>query len=99
MKYDSKRARALQTSLYLLGGHRDAMRQWLNKRLSEFLYARMRLKCPCVSILKHSRHHTVVWNPLIHRAVLLSRHRNQITVTLELSCALGYDPSPTRTRG
>ena len=25
-------ARALQTSFYLLGGRRDAMRQWLKKR-------------------------------------------------------------------
>jgi hypothetical protein len=33
----------------------------------------------------------VVWHPLIHRAVLLSRHRNLKTVTLELSCALGYE--------
>ena len=28
MPYDSKRARALQTLFYLLGRHRDAMRQW-----------------------------------------------------------------------
>ena len=54
MKYDSKRARALQTSCYLLGRHRDAMRQWLKKRLSELLYARARLKCLCLSIPKHT---------------------------------------------
>ena len=52
--YDSKRARALQTSFYLLGRHRDAMRQWLKKRLSELLYARARLKCLCLSIPKHT---------------------------------------------
>ena len=44
MSYDFKRACALQTSFYLLGRHRDAMRQWLKKRLSELLYARARLK-------------------------------------------------------
>ena len=43
--YDSKRARAPQISFYLLGRRRDAMRQWLKKRLSELLYARARLKC------------------------------------------------------
>ena len=48
------RARALQTSFYLLGRHRDAMRQWLKKRLSELLYARVRLKCLCLSIPKHT---------------------------------------------
>ena len=45
MLYDSKCVRALQTSFYLLGRHRDAMRQWLKKRLSELLSARARLKC------------------------------------------------------
>ena len=54
MPYDSKRARALQTSFYLLGRHRDAMRQWLKKRLSELLYARKRLKCLCLSIPTHT---------------------------------------------
>ena len=54
IKYDSKRARALQTSFYLLGRHRDAMRQWLKKRLSELLYARARLKYLCLSIPKHT---------------------------------------------
>ena len=53
-KYDSKRARARQTSFYLLGRRRDAMRQWLKKRLSELLYARARLKCLCLSIPKHT---------------------------------------------
>ena len=38
-------ARARQTSFYLLGRHRGAMRQWLKKRLSELLYACARLKC------------------------------------------------------
>ena len=54
MPYDFKRARALQTSFYLLERHRDAMRQWLKKRLSELLYARARLKCLCLSIPKHT---------------------------------------------
>ena len=54
MTYDSKRARALQISFYLLGRHRDAMRQWLKKRLSELLYARARLRCLCLSIPKHT---------------------------------------------
>ena len=45
---------ALQTSCYLLGRHRDTMRQWLKKRLSELLYARARLKCLCLSIPKHT---------------------------------------------
>ena len=54
MPYDFKRARALQTSFYLLERHRDAMRQWLKKRLSELLYARARLKCLCLSISKHT---------------------------------------------
>ena len=71
--YDSKRARALQTSFYLLGRHRDAMRQWLKKRLSELLYALTGLKCLCLSINKHTRYHLGVCHPLIHRAVLLSR--------------------------
>ena len=52
MPYDSKRA--LQTSFYLLGRHRDAMRQWLKKRLSELLYAHARLKCLCLSIPKYT---------------------------------------------
>ena len=67
--------------------------------LSELLYARTRLECLCVSIPKHTWYYPVVWHPLIYRAVPLSRHHNLKTVTLELSCALGYDPSPTRTRG
>ena len=54
MTYDSKRARALQTSFFLLGRHRDTKRQWLKKRLSELLYARARLKCLCLSIPKHT---------------------------------------------
>ena len=76
------------------------MRQWLKKRLSELLYARARLKCLCLSIPEHSQHYPVIWHPLIHRAVLLSRHHNLKTVTLELSCALGSpNPNPTLTRG
>ena len=67
--------------------------------ISELLYARTRLKRLCLSIPKHTRYYPVVWHPLIHRAVLCSRHYNLITVTLDLSSALGYDPSPTRTRG
>ena len=74
-------ARALQTSCYLLGRHRDAMRQWLKKRLSELLYALTGLKCLCLSINKHTRYHLGVCHPLIHRAVLLSRHHNLITIT------------------
>ena len=62
------------------------MRQWLKKRLSELLYARARLKCLCLSIPEHPQHYPVIWHPLIHRAVLLSRHHNLKTVTLELSC-------------
>ena len=96
MGYDSKRARALQISFYLLGRHRDAMRQWLKKSLSELLYARASLKCLCLSIPEHFQHYPVIWHPLIHRAVLLSRHHNLKPVTLELSCALGSpDPNPT----
>ena len=52
------RARAPESrprfSCFLLGRHRDAMRQWLKKRLSELLYARARLKCLCLSISKHT---------------------------------------------
>ena len=86
-------------SITLLGSLRVAMRQWRKRSLSELLYARTRLKCLCVCIPKHILFYPVVWHPLIHRAVLLSQHHNLITVTLELSCALGYDPSPTQTRG
>ena len=35
----------------------------------------------CLSIPTHTRHYTVVGNPLIHQAVPLSRHRSRITVT------------------
>ena len=50
------RARALQTSFYLLAGDnpRRSMRQWLKKRLSELLYARVRLKCLCLSTPKYT---------------------------------------------
>ena len=75
------------------------MRQWRKRSLSELLYACTRLKCLCLSIPKHTWYYQVVWLPLIHRAVLLSRHHHLKTVTLKLSCARGYDPSPTRTRG
>ena len=50
-----KRARALQTSCYLLGG--DTARRYASmaqKELSELLYARARLKCLCLSIPKHT---------------------------------------------
>ena len=43
----------------------------------------------CLSIPRHTQHYPVVGHPLIHQAVPLSRHRNLITITLELSCSLG----------
>ena len=48
------RARAPDLVLPPLETHRDAMRQWLKKRLSELLYALARLKCLCLSIPKHT---------------------------------------------
>jgi hypothetical protein len=77
------------------------MRQWRKRNLSELLYARagLEVELVCLSIPKHVWYYPVVWHQLINRAVLLSRHHNLKTVTLELSCALGYDPSPTRTQG
>ena len=41
----------------------------VQKELLELLYERARLKCLCVSILKHN-YYPVVWHPLIQRAVL-----------------------------
>ena len=66
------------------------MRQWRKRNLSELLYARAGLEFVCLSIPKHAWYYPVVWHPLIHRTVLLSRHHNLKTVTLELSCALEY---------
>jgi hypothetical protein len=67
------------------------MRQWLKKGLSELLYARARLKCLCLRTPVHTQHYPGLWHPLIHRAVLHSRHNNLNTVTLELSpTAIGF---------
>jgi hypothetical protein len=62
------------------------MRQWRKRNLSEHLYARAGLKFVCLSIPKQVWYYPVVWHQLIYLAVLLSRHHNLKTVTLELSC-------------
>ena len=36
----------------------------------------------CLTIPKHTRHHPVVWHPLIHQVIPLRRHHTRITVTL-----------------
>ena len=87
----SYRARASLSSITLLGSPRDTMRQWRKRNLSELLYARAGLEFVCLSIHKHAWYYPVVWHPLIHQTVLLSRHHTLKTVTLELSCALEYE--------
>ena len=59
----------------------------------------MRPRHRSLSIPTHTRHYTVVGNPLIHQAVPLSRHRSRITVTLELCCALTGASRPEHTQG
>jgi hypothetical protein len=80
-KRNSKRAQKIK--LNKLSGSRLALCvNWVKKRFSEPLHARSRLGGGCLSIVKLSRHHSVVGRSLIHRSDPLTWPHATISVTL-----------------